>query len=749
MLIALLRTVKKTNAKVHSYLFSALPPSRQVAVFSATYPRNLDQLLSKFMRDASLVRLNSEDVQLIGIKQYVVMNCENVLDCLVRLLNSVQFNQALVFCNLHQQCEPTCSYLEKAGFLAASISAQISQSERDAVIEKLKQNKLKVLVSTDLTARGIDATNVNLVVNLETAINAETYFHRIGRAARYGGYGAAITIVADSREVGRFKAMVAKGGVNVRIMDLNGIPPDLTTNQSYFESCPVFHVAEPATNGLHTKRLEHINRVAQESDIPNILCDLSAAAITPPASGATYDRQTFMDLSKCTYKLSKGMLARINKIGISRVNLMRTVPSFTDEAADLNQQILKLKSANNVPLTQTFVPSREKAKKKFYMRGELLSIRDAVSREAWRDFASSKFDMSVDPFVPAESRAADQENNIINSNIASERVSSVKPVPKKEKKEVQSAVKCYTRKDLIAIQNSVPKKAWLPYVKSRWDTSQEPFQLNQYLRCSFEEQLRRKREIEKKQRIEVMKSRQKAQMEKPKLLAFARTPFFAPVKETSFETFCDRVKEEFDQFRRLQDAGGTNMGAVVPVRNTPGIWIDKVNYYTNWIRNFDATFKYDVNKEVGHIREMGTEVDVDETPTGSSMPSDEVDVKQSAPDSPDYDVPAEEQSSSAQINMSNEEKDNPVSAMSSEEEDHPFSANVDTVTDGISTSQSVPYGIEKLTHSTSEVMIMEENSLCDNESSALEESDPEEDSEEDEEEEQLRIFAENYRKNIK
>ncbi|EYC35678.1 hypothetical protein Y032_1002g3356 [Ancylostoma ceylanicum] len=133
-----------------SYLFSALPPSRQVAVFSATYPRNLDQLLSKFMRDASLVRLNS------------------------------------VFCNLHQQCEPTCSYLENAGFLAASISAQISQTERDAVIEKLKQNKLKVLVSTDLTARGIDATNVNLVVNLETAINAETYFHRIGRAARYG-----------------------------------------------------------------------------------------------------------------------------------------------------------------------------------------------------------------------------------------------------------------------------------------------------------------------------------------------------------------------------------------------------------------------------------------------------------------------------------------------------------------------------------------------------------------------------------
>ena len=116
------------------------------------------------------------------------------------------------------------------------------------------------------TARGIDATNVNLVVNLETAINAETYFHRIGRAARYGaistcvkswliafdeisnafagGYGAAITILADARELSRFKAMVAKGGVNVRLMSMDDHPPDLTTNRSYFERCTVFSATQ-------------------------------------------------------------------------------------------------------------------------------------------------------------------------------------------------------------------------------------------------------------------------------------------------------------------------------------------------------------------------------------------------------------------------------------------------------------------------------------------------------------------------
>ncbi|VDK46744.1 unnamed protein product [Cylicostephanus goldi] len=140
---------------------------------------------------------------------------------------------------LISSCESIRQVLEDAGFMAASISAQISQKDRCDIIERLKQNKLKVLVSTDLTARGIDASNVNLVVNLETAINAETYFHRIGRAARYGGYGAAVTLLADHREFSRFKAMVMKSGINVCLMS-SAAPPDLTTNHSYFEQCSKF-----------------------------------------------------------------------------------------------------------------------------------------------------------------------------------------------------------------------------------------------------------------------------------------------------------------------------------------------------------------------------------------------------------------------------------------------------------------------------------------------------------------------------
>ncbi|VDM61452.1 unnamed protein product [Angiostrongylus costaricensis] len=417
-----------------NYLFSALPPSRQVAVFSATYPRDLDKLLTKFMRDASLVRLNSEDVQLIGIKQYVVMCNEPALDFVHRLLKSVHFNQALIFCNHHQQCEPTCVHLEDAGFLSACISAQLSQTQRDAVIEKLKQNKLKVLVSTDLTARGIDAINVDLVINLGSSVNVETYFHRIGRAARFGGYGAAVTVLSDFRETSRFKAVALEGDLNVRILDSKRVPSDLTTNQTYFESCTHF-------------------KVVCLSDI-------------------------FQSILIC-------------------------------------QGRVKFR----------FVPSFQKKKRFFYMRGELLKIRESLNEATWRQYAISRFDISQDPFLPSD--------RLLN----------------RQKKKLNKPCLVW----LIVLKIF---KVWLSYAKARWDTSEEPFQLDQYMRCSFEEQLRRQRQLEKKRRL-------KAQLEKPKILAFARTYSGMSVFETSFDSFCDRINKEFQEHQKKQGVTSGGFGPVV------------------------------------------------------------------------------------------------------------------------------------------------------------------------------------------
>ncbi|VDO11713.1 unnamed protein product [Haemonchus placei] len=294
------------------------------------------------------------------------------------------------------------------------------------------------------------------------------------------------------------------------------------------------------------------------------------------SNSGSYDRQSFLDLSKNAPPLSKDMQSTLKRLGIYKNLPDHTISNcFIKEVAELSAKILKSKNAsvneaaissssthNEQPKKYKFVPLRQKAKRKFYMRGKLISIRDSVSKELWKKYALSRFDMSDEPFltIEKECHTSDRESAVANESASPQ--ASV--AANKERVAVsENDVKRYSRKDLIAIQNSVPKKSWIPYVKARWDTTQEPFQLNQYLRCSFEEQLRRQRQIEKKQRVEVMKERQRAQMERPKLLASARTPCRKPVLESSFEMFCSRVGEEFQKFKEEKRSSWNNNGAVV------------------------------------------------------------------------------------------------------------------------------------------------------------------------------------------
>ncbi|VDO75730.1 unnamed protein product [Heligmosomoides polygyrus] len=778
---------------------------------------------------------------MIGIKQYVAMCNEPAVECLVRLLKSVQFNQALVFCNLHQQCEPTCSRLEREGFLAAYISAQMVQTERDSVIEKLKQNKLKVLVSTDLyflfflTARGIDASSVNLVVNLETAINLETYFHRIGRAARY----AAVTILAEPRVIGRFKAMTWKGGVNVRCLDLDRVPPDLTTSQSFFDSCVPFKASGKeqsvgrennvagskskaespqilqdvdvrGQNGMAYDRetvvalsrepeiplseemqdylkdigiltTVHLNGVRnlpsttseqvaspnrsdkavnpqQSSHSPNvfnsILCSQPSKFIS--YSSMTYDRQTVVSLSKSEAPLTEEKQQYLEEIGIATTSPVNGVKSFATEMAELNEKILQSKMADmnlkarpdpvpeEKPKKFKFVPSREKAKRKFYMRGELLGIRDSVSRYSWRKYAESKFDLSAEPFIPFKEDSQSKED-VNAGGDGPQRTRNIKTAKRSKAPPSESDRKRYSRKDMIAIQNSVPKKAWIPYVKSRWDTTQEPFELNQFLRCSFEERLRRQRQLEKKQRDEVIRSRQKAQQEKPKLLASARTPCQLPVAESSFDMFCTRVKEEYEKFREQRQTLG-NLGAVVPHRDPPEVWRAEVDYHTRWLQNFDSMFKYDVYKEAGRRCEVAVETQLEELPSANSSPSPgsalETESAVNASCVAVKDWTASEQSASSERNMS-EEGETGDSGVAQSAYPPEFSDDVNDdsgdVEDSIeqSSQSEISRGntFESGMDEEGEVTL-DESSSCDEEASVEMEA------------ERLRPFVEAYRRNV-
>ncbi|NXO25743.1 DDX20 helicase, partial [Cisticola juncidis] len=192
-----------------NWIYSSLPVNKQVVAVSATYPESLAAALTRYMREPTFVRLNPTDPGLLGLKQYYkIVNShplphktfEEKTQHLQELFCKIPFNQALVFSNLHSRAQHLAEVLTSRGFPAECISGNMNQNQRLDAMAKLKQFHCRVLISTDLTSRGIDAEKVNLVINLDVPLDWETYMHRIGRAGRFGTLGLAVTYCCRGEE---------------------------------------------------------------------------------------------------------------------------------------------------------------------------------------------------------------------------------------------------------------------------------------------------------------------------------------------------------------------------------------------------------------------------------------------------------------------------------------------------------------------------------------------------------------------
>ncbi|XP_003892441.2 probable ATP-dependent RNA helicase DDX20 isoform X1 [Papio anubis] len=207
-----------------NWIYSSLPASKQMLAVSATYPEFLANALTKYMRDPTFVRLNSSDPSLIGLKQYYkIVNSyplahkvfEEKTQHLQELFSRIPFNQALVFSNLHSRAQHLADILSSKGFPAECISGNMNQNQRLDAMAKLKQFHCRVLISTDLTSRGIDAEKVNLVVNLDVPLDWETYMHRIGRAGRFGTLGLTVTYCCRGEEENMMMRIAQKCSINL------------------------------------------------------------------------------------------------------------------------------------------------------------------------------------------------------------------------------------------------------------------------------------------------------------------------------------------------------------------------------------------------------------------------------------------------------------------------------------------------------------------------------------------------------
>lgn len=173
------------------------PKETQVALFSATMPEDVVYVANKLLRDPVRILIPPEEVTLDGIKQYYValQKEEWKFDALCDIYKQLNVNQALIYCNKRNRAEWLAEKMTQEGFPLSYIHGEMDVEERKNRMAGFRTGSVRVLISTDLLARGIDVQQVSLVINFELPVQRENYIHRIGRSGRFGRKGTAINLI--------------------------------------------------------------------------------------------------------------------------------------------------------------------------------------------------------------------------------------------------------------------------------------------------------------------------------------------------------------------------------------------------------------------------------------------------------------------------------------------------------------------------------------------------------------------------
>ena len=178
-------------------IFQFMPSNIQVALFSATMPSELECLTQKFMRNPVKILVKTKELTLEGIKQYYVglETDDQKYETLKDIYELISVSQSIIYCNTVKRVQYLFEQMVKDDFPVCQIHSGMDKQERTKNYEDFKLGKYRVLISSDVTARGIDIQQVSTVINYDITKDVHTYLHRIGRSGRWGRKGVSINFI--------------------------------------------------------------------------------------------------------------------------------------------------------------------------------------------------------------------------------------------------------------------------------------------------------------------------------------------------------------------------------------------------------------------------------------------------------------------------------------------------------------------------------------------------------------------------
>ena len=194
-----------------STLLASTPETRQVALFSATMPKEIRKIAEEHLRDAVEVQVEEQALTVQHIEQqWMRVPHRHKLEALMRVLRATEHEAVLVFARTKAGCAEVADELTRRGFAVDALHGDLSQSARERVVQRLRARRLNVVIATDVAARGLDVDHITHVINLDLPLDTETYVHRIGRTGRGGRVGNAITFATpkEKQRIRQFARML-------------------------------------------------------------------------------------------------------------------------------------------------------------------------------------------------------------------------------------------------------------------------------------------------------------------------------------------------------------------------------------------------------------------------------------------------------------------------------------------------------------------------------------------------------------
>lgn len=274
-------------------IIQKLPTDRQTLLFSATMPKQIQELAKAIMKEPEKVEIEISKPSKSIQQQAYLVEARQKLELVQHILESTAWDSCIIFCSTKRGTDQLEGLLTKKGIKAVSIHGDRSQEERNAALNAFKNKEIPVIVATDVIARGIDIANVSLIINYDVPRAVEDYIHRIGRTGRYDKTGVAVTL-ASKKDSRAFQAIQDKVGSQLQILEM----PESKSEKSPNTKAKTKSAPKGNPPAAKTKAASETKPAARPKPKPEAKESKSKTAKPKPAASAKKGRANSPDKPK-------------------------------------------------------------------------------------------------------------------------------------------------------------------------------------------------------------------------------------------------------------------------------------------------------------------------------------------------------------------------------------------------------------------------------------------------------------------